>query len=177
MTHVCHRLTIQMGNSQRVDKELIKECWDKEYNLKYPLTGKQSQALFELYDGVLHHNKKYTHTRKITQNIQHLCSIGYYEGEIIAFGFQGTKKPFIIFKCDNDHYKESYRVLKKSYEKSNRNNKGYEQIPSELSITVIRIHGVVDQCKDFQWVVKVIDKEECEQNELAEHLLQLKINI
>lgn len=152
-----------MGNnsSTYVDEDIMNILKNKNpKSYFYPLTGKQSNNLFILYDKVLckvvkslEKNNDFIILRRRAKII-HLHSIGYSKGEIIAFLFDKGTKPFIIFEYNNPNFNKSIKLLKDSL------NKKYEEVESKPLIDnnfIITTLYIPDElsCREYFWATDV----------------------
>ena len=148
-----------MGNySQLVNKHMIEEILEGYPNyLFYPLTNTQSKEIFLQYDHLLNEILKVkSGSRKKfrTDHVYEMCIIGYFNGEIAAFRFNNTKKPYIIFQYKNKNYESSIICLKASY-KNQLKNSGYSRISeSNLVITTLYLDDI-EYCREFHFVSSV----------------------
>jgi len=145
-----------MGNFTEIDKHKIYEILERNPNSQfYPLTNHQSKQLFIKYDHLVYEILKFnscTREKVKTDHVYKMCIIGYCKGEITAFCFKNSKKPYIIFQFKNKNYESSVSLLKESYKNQLKHN-GYLPI-SQSNLVIQSLYFDNNDC-EFQFVASV----------------------
>jgi hypothetical protein len=119
----------------------------------YPFTDPQSLELYQLFRETRKNQDRDVtkYEKKFGANGLQLREIGYYHGEIIAFRFLDSHRPFIFFEYRNVDYKRIMELLKRSHRNQSKNSSSkYNPIPEELTISYLH-----KKDSDIYWVTDV----------------------
>lgn len=141
-----------MGNSVPLDRQGINGVLKNGHPnwLYYPLRDSQSRDLFLLRRKQLGDEGFKIYEKEFDSPVTHISRIGYYNGEVVAFRFENSRKPFLLFKHRNENFNEAWHIIKDSYKNRKSMEAGGLIAPSPLNITFYR-----DDESDFYWVSSV----------------------
>ena len=139
----------EMGNTiTTLDRRVINNIL-KNGNPKwpyYPLNDYQSKDLFLLRRKQLG-SESFKVCEKVYEcPVTHMKRIGYYNGEVVAFRFEKSHRPFIFFQHRNENFKAVWKSVRASY----KDRKAEGGIP----LKIVFYKGVGGE-SDFYWVSSI----------------------
>lgn len=139
-----------MGNAQ-VTKHSVNEILREgnHHSPYYPFNDDQSKEIYLLYREARTSKVAQEGERLFNTNVLQIELLGYYHGDIVAFRFKSSHRPFIMFEYKNGDFQRMLKVLKTSHD-NGRSSSKYQNISDLLAISYVTLDG-----SDFLFVTGV----------------------
>jgi hypothetical protein len=123
-----------MGNFQSVDMELVNDILisGQTNTIFYPLTDTQSFEIRNIFNLIRHKQDASYLSIRYCESVKQISTIGNYKGDIVAFRFQQSKKPFIFFEYKNPNFQKWTQIINRSFNKKKKDD--YDEVPNQMFI-------------------------------------------